>query len=52
MENKEFVLVEKEVLENLIKTVQEMKEHLNDIEHNTQVGIELIGAVAEKLGVA
>ena len=52
MDNQQYVLVEKEVLENLITTIQEMKERLNDIEHNTQVGIELIGAVAEKFGVA
>ena len=52
MENKEFVLIEKEVLENLIKTVQDMKEQLNDIEQSVQANNELIGAVAEKFGVA
>ena len=50
--DKEFVLIEKDVLEKLIETVNELQERLDDIDHYTKLSADMIGAVAEKLGVA
>ena len=50
--DKEFVLIEKDVLEKLIETVNELQERLDDIDDNSRFCADMIGAIAEKLGVA
>lgn len=48
---KEYVLIEKEVLENLIETINDLNERLESIEDTTAKGLDLIYALAEKMHV-
>ena len=52
MENENFVLVEKEVLAALIDTIQAIQERLDTIDRNTRLGVDLVGALAERFGIA
>lgn len=48
MEN-EYVLIEKAVLENLIESINNMKERLENVEDNTAQCLNVIFDIGEKL---
>ena len=50
--SKEMVTIEKEVLENLLATIQDLQEKVDNIDHYVQVCTDMIGAIAEKLHCA
>ena len=49
--DEKYVLVEKEVLENLIATINDMKERLENVEDNTAQCLNVIFDIGEKLKV-
>ena len=49
--NEKYVLVEKEVLENLIATINDMKERLENVEDTTAKCLDVVFDIGEKLKV-
>ena len=49
--DEKYVLVEKEVLENLIATINDMKERLENVEDTTAKCLDVVFDIGEKLKV-